>query len=187
MVAAVASAISTAVGVYQGVRGHSLWLWLFIAALALAVASFVSFHRGRVRAETGTGELGAKIDAMVKRGFGLYKELNTGPDPTETDEEGRGIAFPFWPDPAKWEPVYTFDHDARELLNEHDPGLLFAYADGVNAARRKMRRRERQRDQAQKKLPTAEQLRQTVERLHRRPAEDLECYVNALVDVKKAL
>jgi hypothetical protein len=187
MVAAVASAASTAIGIYLSLRGHELWIWLFIAALAVAVASFVSFHHNRVKSETGATELRGKIDAMVRRGFDLYKELDTGPEPTETDEEGRGISFPIWPPDSKWERVYKFAHDANELLNEYDPGLLFAYADGVNAARRKLRRRERQRDKAQENRPAAEQLKQMVERLHRRPAEDLECYVNALVDVRKEL
>ena len=128
-----------------------------------------------------------EIDAMVGRGLTLYGELNTGPEPTEIDEEGRGISFPLWPPASKWDPVDAWDQEARDLLKARDAGLLFAYADGVNAARRKLRRRERQRDKAQEKLPMAEQLRTTVERLHRRPAEDLECFVNGLVDVKKAL
>jgi hypothetical protein len=131
--------------------------------------------------------LRVKIDAMVRRGFATYEELSVGPFPTETDEEGRGIAFPIWPPDDKWDPVYEFDREARDLLREYDPGLLFAYANGVNAAGRKRRRRERQRDEAQKNLPTAEQMKNMVERFHRRPAEDLECFVNALVDVRKEL
>lgn len=131
--------------------------------------------------------LHGKIDELVRRGFALYEKLNTGPQPTETDDEGRGISFPFFPPGSKWDSVDDFNREAGELLREHDPGLMFAYADGVNAARKKMRRRERQLDAAQKKLPTAEQLRLAVERSHRRPAEDLECYVSALVEVKKEL
>jgi hypothetical protein len=131
--------------------------------------------------------LRVKIDAMVRRGFAAYEELNVGPFPTETDDEGQGISFPIWPPDAKWDPVYEFDREARDLLREYDPGLLFAYANGVNAAQRKRRRRERQLDEAQKKLPTAEQMKHMVERFHRRPADDLECFVNALVDVKREL
>lgn len=127
------------------------------------------------------------LDQMVKRGFELYKELYTGAEPTKTDEEGRGIAYPFFPPDAKWERVYEFEHEARELIYECDPGLLFGYADSVNAAREKLRRRNEQRDKAQEKLPSAEQMRSMIDRLHNRPAEDLECYVNALADVKKEL
>jgi hypothetical protein len=131
--------------------------------------------------------LRVKIDEMVKRGLDLYKELDTGPEPTETDEEGRGVSFPFFPPDEKWEPVVGFDREARELLKEFDPGLLFAYADGVNEAKRKWRRRDRQRDKAHEKLPGGEQMQRMIERLHRRPAEELECCVAALVAVKKEL
>jgi hypothetical protein len=187
-VAAVASAASTGIGLYQSIHGHkSIWLWLFLAALGVALASFISFHRNRVKYESSSEDVRAKIDALVRRGFATYKELNVGPIADETDEKGKGISFPIWPPESKWEPVYAFDHDARELLSEHNPGLLFAYADGVNAARRKRKRREMQRDKAMKNLSVSEQMRQTVERLHRRPAEELECYVNALVEVKKEI
>lgn len=143
--------------------------------------------QGRVITDFGHPVLREKIDAMVRRGFALYKELDTGPEPTETDEEGRGLSFPFFPPDSKWEPVEAFAQEAVELLEEHDPGLLFAYANGLNEARKKLRKRERQRNQASKKLPSAEQMHKMIDRLHRRPAEELECIVNALVDVKKEL
>lgn len=140
------------------------------------------------RAAANTNEvLRTKLDEFIGRGFDLYGELDTGPEPTETDEEGRGIAFPLWPPDSKWERAYEFDREARELLRRHDPALLFAYADGVNAAQRKRRRREKQRNEAQKRLPPAEQMSYMVDRLHRRPAEDVECYTNALADVRKQL
>jgi hypothetical protein len=115
----------------------------------------------------------------VKQGFALYSELNTGPEPMATDDQGKGIQFPFFPPDSKWEQVDEFNTKAGELLREYDPGLMFTYADGINAARQKLRRRDRQRDEAQKKLHSSEQIPRTVERLHRRPADDLECYVNA--------
>jgi hypothetical protein len=131
--------------------------------------------------------LSGKLDEMVKRGFALYDELNTGPEPTATDEEGRGISFPFFPPDSKWEPVYEFDREARQLLREHDPALMFTYADGVNAQKRQARRIERQRDQAQKELRSGDQMKFMVERLHRRPADEIETLVAGLVAVKKAL
>ena len=187
MVASAASAVLTGLGIYQALRGHSLWPWLFVAALALTFASFISFHRERVKSATGTEELKAKIGQLVDRGLVLYDELNTGPEPTETDEEGRGIAFSFFPPDSKWDRAFAYDHEARQLLREYDSGLLFVYADAVNEAQRKRRRRERQLDNVQQKLPGPEQMKQMIERLHRRPAEQLECFANALADVKRQL
>lgn len=185
-VAALASAVSTGIGIYQSIRGEPLWPWLFGAALAIAIASFISFHLHRVRSESGKEGFRAKVDVLVRQGFDRQTELSKlGPEPVE-DEKGHQ-RFPMWPPESKWDPVVAYDEEVRVLLYEYDPGLLIAYADGVNAARKKVRRRERQMDRAQEGLPLAEQMDRMIKRNYHKPADDMETLVSGLVAARGTL
>jgi len=126
------------------------------------------------------------LDGLVRRGFELNGELAVM-EPTATDDEGNGIAYDFFPRESKWEQVGEFTEEALALIRECDPGLLFTYATGFNSAQAKLRRRNDQLDKLHEKLPSYQQMHNMFERVHKRPADQLECVVDALVQVRDKL
>lgn len=146
------SGLTTMIGVAQAIDGSEFWMWLFLAALALVVASFYSFHRSRLKDERKRESLPSKIDDLHRIGLDLLGELSVRPEPEEVAPGQWSIAF--GEAPYEWrEKAAGFDQAIRDLFVEHYPALLSDYALGANEHIWKEREKREEKEAALKADP----------------------------------
>ena len=146
------SGLTTIVGIARAIDGDEFWMWLFFAALALVVASFLSFHRSRSEDERKRESLPSKIDDLHRIGLDLLGELSVRPEPEEVAPGQWSIAFGEAPS-EWWEKAAGFDQTIRDLFVEHYPALLSDYALGANEYVREKRETQEEKDAALKADP----------------------------------
>jgi len=129
----------TVAAVVALLRNGDAWLWLFLAASATSVASFLPFHRERVARMAELGSLPTRIDGLQHEGIELLDELFAEVEPERAGDGSWSIKF--GAPPERWEKAEVFDRRARDLLSEA-PALLSDYAAGANAHIREARERE---------------------------------------------
>lgn len=155
-------------------------MWLFVATLAVALASFYTFHRHRLEAEEKASSLPSQIDALMRRGIELRNSL-------KNFEPKRGEStYELFPKPATWDKVDSFYRDAFVTLQAR-PSLLFDYADEVNASLRKYRKKEAQLDEALKDESNFEKLMRVTEYSHSRPRAFMDAFLAGLAAARNRL
>jgi hypothetical protein len=126
-VAGAVSAFATVIGLTEWIDGANLWMWLFLAALSLVVASFYSFHRNQMSAkaeELGPQGLTLEDRAFIgrlSRHYQLGLERLEGIEGTRHQRHlpglgGKGFEIEATADAKRQEEWWTAE--ARELLGD---------------------------------------------------------------------
>lgn len=183
-VAGAVSGLATAIGLVQAVDGKAFWMWLFFAALALVVASFWSFHRGRVKSEERERELPSAMERLLQKGMDKLDKMVAA---QKADPQRMG------PWNEQEEEAWEFFGEARQLLIDHDKrSLLDDLAEGTNEARRREREKQQrpferltEREEAGEKVKDAEKMRVWGQDLRRSSIGEMEAILKGVSVVAK--
>lgn len=181
------SGLSTVIGVVQALDDKSLgslWMWLFFAALALAVAAFWSFHRARMKGEEREKELPSAIERLLQKGM---DQLDAMVAAQRADPQRLG------PWGEQEEEAWDFFYEARQLLIDHDKrSLLDDLAESTNEARRREREKQKQffeklreREEKGEKVSNAEKMKVWGEDLRRSSIGAMEAVLSGVSKVAK--
>ncbi len=183
-IAGAVSALATAIGLVQAVKGQAFWMWLFFAALALVGASFWSFHRFQEKSKERERDLTSAMERLLQKGMDKLDQM-VAAQKAEPQRVG--------PWNEQEEEAWDFFGEARQLLIDHDKrSLLDDLAEGTNEARRQERERQNrpferiaEREEAGEEVENLEKMRAWGNELRRSSIGEMEAILKGVSLVAK--